>query len=182
VSTTPHTNASDSITITLAGDGTVLPDCRQDLLNVGDLMARGWSIIPLRPRSKVPSVKWETYQRRLATLDELENWFTTPGYNLGVVTGRVSGIFVVDCDSPEALEWAKEKLPACELRVRTANGLHCYYPYSGERPMRNKVRVRFDGRQIDVDVRAEGGYVVGPGSIHPNGQIYIREGADWRWS
>jgi hypothetical protein len=34
----------------------VLPGCRPDLLNIGDLMARGWSIIPLQYRSKVPAV------------------------------------------------------------------------------------------------------------------------------
>lgn len=167
-------------TITLA-DGTTVTGCRPDLLNIGDLMARGWSIFPLKPRSKVPAVKWETYQHRLATLDELETWFTAPGYNVAVVTGRISVIFVIDCDSPEALEWAREKLPPCDLRVRTAKGLHHVYPYSGERPMRNKCRVRFDGRHLDIDIRADGGYVVGPGSIHPHGHIYMREGAGWSW-
>ena len=32
--------------------------------------------------------------------------------------------------------------------------------------MRNKVRVKFDGRQLDIDFRADGGYVVAPGSVH----------------
>ena len=114
-------------TITLA-DGTVLPDCRPDLLSIGDLMARRFSLIPLKPKSKIPVVKWEPYQHRLATLDELEAWFTVPGFNVGVVTGRISGIFVIDADSEAALAWALEKLPACDLRVRTANGLHLYYP------------------------------------------------------
>src|SRR5262245_20318279 len=88
-------------TVTLV-DGTQLPDCRPDLLNIGDLMARGWSIFPVQPRSKVPAVKWECYQRRLATVDELEKWFTKPGYNVGIVTGKLSGIFVVDADSAAA--------------------------------------------------------------------------------
>jgi putative DNA primase/helicase len=167
-------------TISLA-DGTVLPDCRPDLLNIGDLMARGWSIFPLKPRSKVPAIRWELYQQRLPTLDELEAWFTRPGPNVAVVTGKISGIFVIDCDSAEALEWAREKLPPCDVRVRTSKGLHCYYPFSGERPMRNKCRVRFEGRQLEIDVRAEGGYVVGPGSIHPNGHVYTREGRGWSW-
>ena len=167
-------------TVTLT-DGTALPDCRPDLLNIGDLMARGWSIFPVKPRSKVPAVKWEELQRRLATLDELERWFTTPGYNVGIVTGKLSKIFVVDCDSEPALQWALETLPPCELRVRTAKGLHLYYPYSGERPIRNKVRVRYQGESLAVDFRAEGGYVVGPGSVHENGHVYTREGAGWRW-
>lgn len=52
-------------------DGTALPDCRPDWLNIGDLMARGWSLFPLKPRSKIPAVRWEEYQRRLPRIDEL---------------------------------------------------------------------------------------------------------------
>lgn len=60
--------------------------------------------------------------------------------------------------------------------------MHLYYPYSGDRPMRNKCRVKYQGETLDIDFRAEGGYVVAPGSTHPNGHIYTREGNGWRWS
>jgi hypothetical protein len=174
-------SAHDQPRVTLA-DGTVLPGCRLDLLNIGDLMARGWSIFPLQPRSKVPAVKWEEYQQRMATLEEFEQWFTKPGFNVGIVTGTISKIFVFDVDSAAAMAWASEYLPPCDLRVRTAKGQHWYYPYSGERPMRNKARVKYQGEPLDIDIRATGGYVVGPGSTHPNGHIYTREGRGWRWS
>ena len=162
-------------TITLA-DGTVVPDCRRDLLNIADLQARGWSVIPLMPRSKRPSIPWQEYQRRLATIDELERWFAKPGFNVGIVTGTLSGIFVIDADTANAVAWALVNLPPCGLRVRTSKGMHFYYPL-GKRPIRNKARIR-DG----IDVRAEGGYVVAPGSVHENGHIYTREGEGWRWS
>lgn len=174
-------HSTDHVTITLA-DGTILPDCRPDLLSLGDLLARGWSIFPLKPRSKVPAVRWQDYQRRVATMDEFEAWFSEPGFNVGVVTGAISKIFVVDADSPAAMAWAGEKLPPCELRVRTAKGVHLYYPYSADRSMRNKCRVTYQGEALEIDIRAEGGYVVGPGSIHPTGHVYTREGADWCWS
>jgi len=127
-------------------------------------------------------VRWEQYQHRLATLEELEAWFTKPGFNVAIVTGTISKIFVVDVDSEAAVAWATEKLPPCDLRVRTSQGLHWYYPYSGERPMRNKCRVKYQGETLDIDFRAEGGYVVGPGSVHESGHIYTREGCGWRWS
>ncbi len=154
---------------------------RPDLMNVGDLWGRGWSVIPLRPRDKRPSLaSWAPYQKRLPTFEELEQWFlTAPTANVGIVTGIVSGIFVLDCDSPEAMAWAEEHLPPCGMRVRTAKGLHLYYPYSGDRLAKNKVRTRFAGRQLELDVRADGGYVVGPGSTHPSGAIYTREGSAW---
>jgi putative DNA primase/helicase len=144
-------------------------------------MARGWSIIPVQYKSKLPAVRWEPYQKRLATLDELERWFTHPPFIVGIVTGKVSGLFVVDADSPAALQWAFEHLPPCNLRVRTAKGLHLYYPYSGDRPMRNKVRVKCDGKALEIDIRADGGYVVGPGSVHESGFTYQREGSEWGW-
>ena len=144
-------HAIESTTVTLA-DNTVLPGCRPDLPSLGDLMARGWSIFPLKPRSKVPAVRsWAKYQHRLATVDELEQWFTTPGFNVAIVTGRLSGIFVIDVDSPDAIEWATQNPPPCELRVRTAKGLHLYYPHSGDFAWRNKVRVRINGRPLDIE-------------------------------
>jgi hypothetical protein len=166
----------DLTTVTLA-DGTVLPGCRPDLLSIGDLMARGWSIFPLKPRSKVPAVRWEPYQHRLATLEELEQWFTTPGYNIGVATGALSKVFVIDADTPEAVTWAMTNLPPCGLRVRTSKGMHFYYDYPVDRAVRNKARIR-EG----VDVRGEGGFIVAPGSVHPSGHIYTREGNGWVWS
>ena len=162
-------------------DGTLLHDCRPDLLNIGDLWARGWSLIPLRARDKRPAVSsWTEYQKRPAEYAQLERWFNRPDpLNVGIVTGAVSGIFVIDLDSPEAINWAAEHLPPCELRVRTAKGLHLYYPYSADRPMRNKVRATSQGKTLDLDVRASGGFVVGPGSVHPSGFVYAREGSGW---
>ena len=173
------TDPSAPVSVTLE-DGTVLQECRPDWWNIGDLIGRGWSLIPLKPRSKLPAVRWTDYQSRLATLDELEAWFTPAGYNIGVVTGIVSKLFVIDVDSPEALEWAQRNLPPCDLRVRSGEGMHLYFPYSGTRPLRNKTRVHVAGRTLELDVRAEGGYIVGPGSTHPNGHIYTREGVGWR--
>ena len=130
------------VIVTLA-DGTSLPGCRPDLLSIGDLLARGWSIFPLKSRSKLPAVRsWLDYQKRMLTVDELEQWFSTPSYNVAIVTGKISGIFVVDLDSPAAVAWAAEHLPPCDLRVRTAKGIHYYFPYSGDLVMRNKARIK----------------------------------------
>jgi hypothetical protein len=149
--------------------------------NIGDLWGRGWSVIPLEPRGKKPAIKsWLEYQKRSATFDELDRWFSGQRLNVGVVTGRVSGIFVLDADTPEAIAWAEANLPMSDMRVRTAKGLHLYYPLSVDSSIRNKTRIRVgSGDRIGLDVRAEGGYVVGPGSLHSSGAVYTREGAGW---
>lgn len=149
--------------------------------NIGDLWGRGWSVIPLKWRDKRPALRsWADFQKRPATYAELEQWFDRPErFNVGIVTGRVSGIFVIDLDSPAAITWGQHHLPRCEMRVRTAKGQHWYYPYTGDRPIRNKVRTTHEGQVLELDVRADGGYVVGPGSIHPSGVVYTREGTGW---
>jgi len=162
-------------------DGTGLPGCRPDLLNIGDLWARGWSLIPLKYRDKRPAIaSWTAYQRRPATFDEVCAWFDrSEPFNVGIVTGRVSGIVVIDLDSEDAVAWAGEHLPPCEMRVKTAKGVHLYYPCSDDAPWRNKARVSWNGRPLELDVRANGGYVVAPGSVHPSGFVYAREGSAW---
>lgn len=152
------------------------------LSNLGDLWGRGWSVFPVRYRDKRPAIRsWTPYQKRAPTFDEMQSWFDRPErFNVGIVTGKVSGIFVIDLDSPEAIAWAADHLPPCAMRVRTAKGLHLYFPYSGGCGIRNKVRTTFEGKALELDVRGEGGYVLGPGSVHPSGHVYAREGKGWR--
>lgn len=173
-------NVAPSTFKTMA-DGYELPIDRPDLANIGDLWGRGWSVIPLEYGGKKPAItSWLEYQKRPATYAELEPWFGARRRNVGVVTGHVSGIFVLDADTPEAIVWAHENLPISDMRVRTANGVHLYYPMSADSTMKNKTRIKVGaGGRIGLDVRAEGGYVVGPGSLHPSGVIYTREGGGW---
>jgi putative DNA primase/helicase len=149
--------------------------------NIGDLWGRAWSVIPLQSGGKKPVISsWLEYQKRPATFEELEGWFFGHRRNIGIVTGHVSGIFVLDADTPEAIDWAERNLPPTDMRVRTASGVHLYYPLSADSTLRNKTRIKIaDGGRIGLDIRAEGGYVVGPGSVHPSGIVYTREGAGW---
>jgi hypothetical protein len=58
----------------------------------------GWSVIPVGIDKK-PLIAWKEYQSRKATRDEITKWLQDfPNANLGVVTGEISGITVVDID------------------------------------------------------------------------------------
>lgn len=135
-----------------------------------DLYALGLNLIPLEPRAKKPVIPWQEYQLRRATATEIAAWSSNPrGYNVGVVCGPTSGnLVVLDIDSNEAraeLECAHGPLPRTPV-VKTAKGWHFYLTDpTGE--LRN-----FVGKLPGVDLRATGGYVVGPGSIHPSGVEY----------
>ena len=62
-------------------------------------LRRGWSAIPIEPRGKRPLVAWLEFQDRAATPAEVEEWFARwPEANVGIVTGHVSGLVVLDVD------------------------------------------------------------------------------------
>lgn len=112
-------------------------------------LKNGKSIFPVG-NDKKPLIAWEEYQTRLATVDEVEKWWGLyPDANIGLVTGKISGITVVDFDlGSESCNAFPET-----LTVRTGyGGYHLYYEYY---PIRNKT-----GILPHVDIRGDGGYVV----------------------
>lgn len=130
------------------------------------MAAAGLRLFPLKPNDKTPACAWKEFQERAPTIEELAAW-DAGNYNIGVICGSPSGIVVLDVDSPDAQELVDGlNLPATPT-VRTARGVH-YYFRSRAYEIRNSVRVA--GAKLDV--RGDGGYVVGPGSIHPTGARY----------
>jgi len=146
--------------------------------HVEDLWRRGFSLIPLRPGDKRPAVKWKEFQSRPATPDELEGWFGgATNYNVGIVTGAVSRSVVVDCDSPETVAWVDKHMTSTPMATHTAKGEHRFYRHPGGL-IKNRARVYTGEAQVEIDVRGDGGYVVGPGSVHETGVLYEKVG-DW---
>lgn len=138
-------------------------------------LTRGWSVIPLRPGEKRPLVRWEQYQKRRPERDEVSRWFAAwPDANIGIVTGSVSRLVVLDVDpahggleSLAALERRHGPLPA-SVEARTGGGgRHVYFLHPGG-VVRNRA-----GLAQGVDVRGDGGYVVAPPSVHPSGGAYV---------
>src|SRR4030066_861832 len=72
-----------------------------------EYVSRGFSVFPLQENGKKPAVpSWKEYQTRKTTDAELVTWFgngNPNNYNIGIVTGAISGITVVDFDTPEAI-------------------------------------------------------------------------------
>jgi hypothetical protein len=141
---------------------------------IDDYTARGWSIIPIRTRDKRPLVRWEEFQHRRPTVEEVHAWFSGwPEAGIGVVTGTVSSLIVLDIDSRhggdvslERLEQQHNRLPVT-LECRSGGGgRHFYYAHPGAL-VRNKV-----GLAPGVDLRGDGGYVVAPPSLHTSGLRY----------
>lgn len=127
----------------------------------------GFSIIPLEPRGKKPLIPWAEFQKRLATEAEVRSWWAkTPDANIGIVTGKVSGIGVVDLDGPEGIAEGRRLGLTSPLISLTGRGQQLFYSHTGEL-ICNSVK-KYPG----VDVRGDGGYVAAPPSVHPNGKRY----------
>lgn len=96
-----------------------------------EYIERGWSIIPISPETKRPLIKWREFQGRIATAEEVEEWFDQwPGAYLAVVTGAISGVCIVDTDNKSAEDFARANgLTRTPITVETKNGRHFYFAH-----------------------------------------------------
>ena len=134
----------------------------------------GLSVIPLRPKEKTPLIKWERYEKEPPSIDEVRKWFKDTD-NIAIVCGKVSkNLVVVDFDDKEVYEkFVGEAEHDPEIKdvientwlAETAKGYHIYLMVDSDRPVKT-------GRLSKVDIKGEGGYVVAPPSLHPNGMRY----------
>jgi hypothetical protein len=140
------------------------------------LAEKGLAVIPCMPADKRPACR---HGVREATTDPAviaEWWGYNPRYNIGIATGAISDVFVTDIDNKDdvngeaelrKLEAAHGPLPATVEIITGGNGRQLYYKYPGAR-VRNSVGAIAPG----IDIRGDGGFVVAPPSIHPNGRRY----------
>lgn len=133
-----------------------------------EYLERGFSVIPVKRSDKKPYVKWEDFQKRLPTADEIESWWQKwPEANVAIITGDLSGLFVVDADGDVGIAYMTKNLPPTTVYSKTGRGLHAFFRMPKNALLRNKVKI-----SPEIDVRGEGGYVVASPSIHDNGNKY----------
>ncbi|MCI4327206.1 MAG: phage/plasmid primase, P4 family [Thermoplasmata archaeon] len=126
-------------------------------------LAKGLSIFPVR--GKIPCTP-NGHKDATHDADRWQKWAKEfPGCGWAAPTGETNGFDVLDADAPEAVEELEERLPIGP-RVRTGGGgMHFYLRH--ESGARNWAK-RIPG----CDYRADGGYVVLPGSPHESGRWY----------
>lgn len=131
-------------------------------------VARGWSVIPVPHGSKVPAMAWKEYQKRHPTEEELIKWFGSQRNNIGIVTGAISNLVVIDLDGSDGMASGARLNLSSSMIVTTGKGRHFYYRYpTDESVVKNGVRLH-----PGLDIRGEGGYVLAPPSRHPDGRLY----------
>lgn len=131
-------------------------------------VSMGFSIFPLSARTKEPSIpSWTSYRISHAPAESVSEWWTkAPESNIGLPTGALNKIVVVDLDGPEGLAFGQSKKLFSPVTSLTGNGRQLFYQWKdGVRNSAGKIAP-------GVDIRGEGGYVVAPSSVHPNGRTY----------
>lgn len=131
---------------------------------------KGMSVIPVS-FDKKPLIKWEGHQKVRATPDIIQKWWEKyPKANIGIVTGSISNLLVIDCDTAEAIQRIQDVIPdslsvPCETTPR--GGMHFFFAHS--EGFVNRARV-LEG----IDIRTSGGYVAVAPSVNGNGK-------HWEW-
>lgn len=122
---------------------------------------------------KHPAVKWVS--SKTTDPEKIAKWWDCSGiytYNVGISTGKESGITVIDIDAGKGglQTWQalseKYQLPLT-YTVRTGGGgLHLYFSYCPE------LKTGTDVLGPGIDIRNDGGYIVAPPSLHSSGNLY----------
>ena len=112
-------------------------------------------------------ISWKKYQDTRASREDLYKWYEERPYlNIGIIT---NGLMIVDADKDEAVLWCDEHL-STPVVSNTAKGKHYFFKQLQSFESRNTVN-----KGCGIDIRANGGYVVAPPSVHGSGKFY-------RWS
>ena len=162
--------------------------------------SRGWFVFQARYKL-LKNGKWnkqgrwsgkKTNGRNWAmTKDPIEIqklWVTHPDDPLGIPTGSVNGIFVLDVDTAtvhghkddgfvalHALEGKYGRLPPTLMAQSPTGSVHYYFRLPPGMKIKNsasEIVIEGGSRALGIDVRGEGGMVIAPPSKHPRGGQY----------
>lgn len=118
---------------------------------------RGWPLIPLR--GKIPILDgWSTAEP--PSLARVRRWARSG--NVGLRTGRASGVLVIDVDAAKGGSVSHLTLPRTVTVETGGGGRHYYFKMPSARIGNSASKLA-----PNVDVRGDGGQVVFVGSLHP---------------
>ena len=136
-------------------------------------VAQGWHVFPLSPGTKIPPRGSKGHLAATRDVQLIQQWWgSSPDFNIGIATGEISGITVLDVDGKEGMASSKTITGIPKTRmVKTPKGYHLYFQY-------NPGFHTGAGFMEGLDVRngtiggQDGGYVVAPPSV-VDGITYI---------
>jgi len=128
------------------------------------LAAEGFLVFPLKENEKIPATSNGFYDATREPKQLQEWWLSHPEWNLGIRTGKDSDLDVIDLDMKNGKDGIgsyksiADQLPTGNRIIKTPNGYHVYVKHSGA------LHTGADFLE-GLDVRSDGGYVVGQSSV-----------------
>lgn len=121
----------------------------------------GFAVMPVSADKRPLLKEWKQYQTNKPTDGEIRAWWQKfPDANIGIITGKVSGITVIDIDSYKEGTTTISLFPPTRT-VRTGNGgLHLIYDYQEGITISAGAFPQFP----NLDLRGDGGFIVAAGS------------------
>lgn len=128
---------------------------------------QGFNVLPCRPREKRTKVRWKRWQVEPQRRTDVNALFDGHEGNVGIICGQGSGnLCALDIEDKSLFEeFAIEFERVCGLTwmVITARGGHIYcLTDSPVKPQKGHL----------FEIRGQGQYILGPGSIHSSGVLY----------
>lgn len=146
-----------------------------------DYAKNNWFIFPVKPKDKTP-ITSHGLKDATNKVDVVRDWWQRwPDANIGLNCGK-SGMVAIDLDKhgeyDGLAEWeALQSRFGLRLRTSTSltggGGRHLLFKAPNDVHIKNSAGKLSPG----IDVRAEGGYIVLPPSIHPSGNPYAWDNA-----
>lgn len=139
------------------------------------LANKGFKLIPCK--EKIPIIKkWQFNATN--NRDKIKELWSNNHYNIGILTGAdANNLVIIDCDVKEEvnginnfLEFLNREnieLPKTLMATSGRGGKH-YYFRSKSSNIKNGINVFDKG----IDIRANGGFIIAPPSLHSNGNYY----------
>jgi len=128
---------------------------------INEYLKNEYSLIPINSE-KEPYIYWKSFQYKKATTEDVFDWYDKfTDVNIGIVTGEISKLAVIDVDDINLLPELEELLPEIKetTRVRTRRGYHYYFSLNGE--YAESTNSLF-GKKLEL--KSNGTYVVAPPS------------------
>lgn len=128
----------------------------------------GLSVIPLGPITKGIDNKkiikyplpWKKYQSVIATKDEITGWSNFD--NLGIVTGKISGVLVLDADTYKPTFdkdlFSSIAIPITPMQETASGGKQYFFKLPKDKVIKNDVCIGH--KSSGIDIRGDGGMVI----------------------
>lgn len=152
---------------------------------------RGLAVFPLLPQSKEPATS-HGFKDATTDQEQIRQWWSeNPNFNIGIATGNVPGVIVIDVDGQAGeqslviLEQEYGKLPVTVTQItpgkiiegqHTGRGRHLIFKTGGRSFSCQQDIFKSKSK---VDIKSDGGYIVAARSIHPHGTGFYEFAAEF---